>query len=519
MSGRKLLIDTNVFIGLEDEREVAPEFATLQQLCAQHSVRIFIHERAADDIGRDRDVKRRAISLSKIRKFEPLKRVSQPPKADLEARFGAMPKPNDEVDVALLHALDINAVDFLVTQDQGIHTRARRTSAALGNRILTVSDAVVWLRAAFESLQVRLPLVEELPAHAVPLSDEIFDSLREGYPGFDQWWRTKCVAEHRPCWVVSIGGEIAGLVVRKEETHAQAGTRHPGPKILKVCTFKVKPKFRGEKLGELLLKQILWFAQRNAFDLVYLTTFDSQAVLIEVLQYYGFAMTGTNGLGEQIYEKALPRDQLVSGANDNLFDLARLNYPRFTARSPATAFCIPIQSEFHDILFPELAVKVPKPQLDLFAEQSLDHEDQAIRRPGNTIRKVYLCRAMTQQLRSGSVVLFYRSNSPGYVASQSITSVGVVEAIHQAVSLDDLARLTAKRSVYSEAKLAAFEATAQRPVKVIDFLLVGHIEPAIKLDDLKRMGVFRGAPPQSISQLTEARFEPVRNRMAFGFAV
>jgi hypothetical protein len=108
-----------------------------------------------------------------------------------------------------------------------------------------------------------------------------------------------------------------------------------------VCTFKVKPKFRGEKLGELLLKQILWFAQRNAFDLVYLTTFESQVVLIEVLQYYGFATTGTNGLGEQIYEKALSRGQLVSGANDNLFDLARLNYPRFTARSPATAFLHP----------------------------------------------------------------------------------------------------------------------------------------------------------------------------------
>jgi hypothetical protein len=97
MSGRKLLIDTNVFIGLEDEREVAPEFATLQQLCAQHSVRIFIHERRRRRHSRDRDVKRRAISLSKIRKFEQPKRVSQPPKADLEAKFGAMPKPNDAV--------------------------------------------------------------------------------------------------------------------------------------------------------------------------------------------------------------------------------------------------------------------------------------------------------------------------------------------------------------------------------------------------------------------------------------
>ena len=91
-----------------------------------------------------------------------------------------MPRPNDEVDVALLHALDINAVDFLVTQDQGIHTRARRASPALGNRVLTVPDAVVWLRASYEPRQVRLPLVEEVPAHAVPLDDEIFDSLREG---------------------------------------------------------------------------------------------------------------------------------------------------------------------------------------------------------------------------------------------------------------------------------------------------------------------------------------------------
>jgi hypothetical protein len=69
---------------------------------------------------------------------------------------------------------------------------------------------------------------------------------------------------------------------------------------------------------------------------------------------------------------------------------ARLNYPRFTARAPATAFCIPIKSEFHDILFPELAAKV---QFDLFAEAN--RGDQASRRPGNTIRKVYLCRAMT----------------------------------------------------------------------------------------------------------------------------
>ena len=52
MTDRKLLIDTNVFIGLEDQREVAPEFAELLQLCNQHSIHVFVHDAAFDDIGK-----------------------------------------------------------------------------------------------------------------------------------------------------------------------------------------------------------------------------------------------------------------------------------------------------------------------------------------------------------------------------------------------------------------------------------------------------------------------------------
>ena len=33
------------------------------------------------------------------------------------------------------------------------------------------------------------------------------------------------------------------------------------------------------------------------------------------------------------------------------------------------------------------------------------------------------------------------------------------------------------------------------PVKVIDFLLIGHLEPPIKLVDLNSEGVFTGHPP------------------------
>jgi rRNA-processing protein FCF1 len=393
VTGRKLLIDTNVFIGLEDQKEVAPEAAKMLQLCAQHSVHLFVHEAAIEDINRDNDVDRRKVSLSKLKKFEHLKKVKQPSAAKLAARFGAMPKPNDVVDVAVLHAVDIGAVDFLITQDQGIHSRARRCVPPLVDRVLTVTDAVAWLQQLFEPTRVVLPFVEELHAHAIDLDDDIFDSLRQGYPAFDEWWREKCVREHRQCWVATVDGELAGIIVRKDETHAQAKTRHSGPKILKICTFKVKPKYRGEKLGELLLKQILWFVQKNRYDMVYLTTFEDQKSLISVLEYFGFENSGTNDAGEQIYEKALSRDRLIPASpDDDLFELARANYPRFVGQSPASAFCVPIKGKFHNILFPELAIK---DQGELFDGPS------TARTPGNTIRKVYLCGARIKKLAPG----------------------------------------------------------------------------------------------------------------------
>jgi ribosomal protein S18 acetylase RimI-like enzyme len=423
MSGHKVLIDTNVIIELEDHKEVSPIFARFLQLCAQHGVRVFVHERALADIERDKNAERRAITRSKIRKFEALSGIKVPPIDELVARFGAINKPNDEVDVALLQALDLGAVDFLVSQDQGIHSRARRKEAGLADRVFVVADALQWLETTFEALPVRLPLIEEVPAHAISPADDIFESLRDGYEDFDGWWKTKCVGEHRPCWVVTINDELAGLIVRKLEDHADAQTKYIGNKILKICTFKVKPQFRGEKLGELLLKQALWFAQKNQFDLVYVTTFENQTSLIRVLEYFGFENTKTNERGELVFEKPLQRAVLNATEKDDLFDLARRNYPRFVARPPAEAFCIPIQGRYHDTLFPELA---SPDQPDFFATAG---SVGGARTPGNTIRKVYLCRAQSQATGPGSVILFYRSNSPGYRISQSITSVGVIERV------------------------------------------------------------------------------------------
>ncbi|PZO47806.1 MAG: GNAT family N-acetyltransferase [Alphaproteobacteria bacterium] len=508
-SQHKVLIDTNVFIGLEDPKPVSPAGAELVRKCGEHAVALFIHQAAILDIQQDADAARRTISLSKLEKFQNLPRPVLPPRADLERDFGPIKKRNDEVDVELLHTLRLNAVDLLITEDKGIHDRAKR--AGLAARVLTVADALSWLRRTFEPAKVRLPYIEDRLAHEIDPSDTIFESLREGYPEFDAWW-AKCIKQHRSCWVVTIGDQMAGLIVRKDETATAAGTRLPGAKVLKICTFKVRPEYRGEKLGELLLKQALWFAQRNAYDVVYLTTFADQTTLIRVIEYFGFICTDTKENGEFTFEKMMSRARLEPDDASDLFQLDRVNYPRFIAGSPAKAFFVPIQGAFHRILFPEIARAIPLP---LFPGEDVLHATDE-RKPGNTIRKVYLSHSNTRTLAPGDVLVFYHSKDEAMVASQCVTSIGLVEKIAETTSFEELVRLTAKRSVYSEGELREM---IKAPILVIDFLLIGHLDAPVALDDLLKEGVFKTHPPQSLCELPPERFEPIRRRLDFGFEV
>ena len=508
MSGQKYLIDTNVFFGLEDDHEISPKLSALTSLASKHSVRLFVHEAARDDIGRDQNKKRRRISLSKVDKFQLLRKVDGLSNDQLSQDFGRLDKPNDVVDATLLHSLKIGAADFLLTEDRGLHGRARCYSPNLSSRILYIADAVMLLKTTYEPVDVPISFVQEVDAYQIPLDDDIFDSLREGYLEFDDWWRDKCVASHRKCWVVHDGG-LAGLVVRKDETADDTDAQTPAKKILKVCTFKVRPEKRGMKLGELLLKKVLWFAQINHYDLVYLTTYPGQQVLIDLLEYYGFQKTGVREDGEFTYEKIISKDRLISNPNPIYFETARLHYPRFCTGPDVPAYVFPIREAFHDKLFPELKEIVNK---DEFDDIGLGDEPKE---PGNTIRKVYLCRAQANISEPGALLFFYKVKSKN-LPSQSITTVGIFEDMTLAHSTDELRNLAGGRSVYSDEQIVEWSASVHRPVKVINYLLAGYIKPPVGLDKLKEEGIING-PPQSIIRLNEKKKQKMLKHVRLGF--
>jgi len=64
------LIDTNILIKLEDYHVIEKAYANFAELVASYKVDVFVHEVTKDDIGRDKNIQRREISLSKISKYQ-----------------------------------------------------------------------------------------------------------------------------------------------------------------------------------------------------------------------------------------------------------------------------------------------------------------------------------------------------------------------------------------------------------------------------------------------------------------
>jgi hypothetical protein len=200
----KFLLDTNILIPLEPageadlERQTGPA-ADFVRMVAEAGFQVFIHPEAFTDISRDADENRRSVRKILLGKYPSLR--DAPPIPDvLTLEVGsAQIDSNDWVDNALIAAVYSDAVDYLVTEDNGIIRKARRVG--LQDRIVTLSDAAMILDGLIDSTPPPPPAVQDVKAHSLRESDPIFIGLREDYPGFDAWLR-KCKLEHRQAWTI-----------------------------------------------------------------------------------------------------------------------------------------------------------------------------------------------------------------------------------------------------------------------------------------------------------------------------
>ena len=319
----------------------------------------------------------------------------------------------------------------------------------------------------------------------------------------------------RDCWVLEVNNDVAGLVIRKDESHQEAGTRHRGPKILKICTFKVQDEFHGEKFGELLLKQVLWFTQHNKYDLAYATAFPKHEFLIDLLIYYSFEKASAAANGEIVLEKALLKGPLPS-VPGSVFEFDRKHYRDFTmARWFASSASRSVRTTIV-VCF----LKLHSAQTCRSSRRRRSVPFSRMARNGRPATQFARCIFAARRLRISA----WRHLVLLYVEGRDVCSLSVNNDCrhcgtgdYNAATTDDLIRLTAKRSVFSADDMERMKASRASPVKVIDFLLVGHIDPSIRLGTLVAIGVFSNRPPQSIAQFSDSQYEALRPHIQLGF--
>lgn len=244
----------------------------------------------------------------------------------------------------------------------------------------------------------------------ISLEDSFFDSLKDDYPGFEEWYARK--AEEYAYVLYNEDRQLLGFLYLKDESREVDDKIEPKmavKKRLKVGTFKIDA--HSSRLGERFIKKIMDKGIYEGYKEAYVTIFPKQKPLIQLLQKYGFKEYGTKG--EELV--------LVKGFTSCEGDLLK-DYPLIQPRGKRK-FLLSIYPLYHTPLFSDSILKNEERRSDeLVKDVSFS----------NSIHKVYICfMPKTANLQRGDLLAIYRtSDRMGPARYRSVvTSICQVEEV------------------------------------------------------------------------------------------
>ena len=477
----KIIFDTNILIHIEDPKELSPNLQDLLNIIRRYGHQIFIHPASLKDISNDKDVQRRSIILSKLKGYPPIKSPPKP-SIDFVSIMGPSTNSNEINDNEILFAIYKNAANFLITEDKGLYKKACKIN--LEDRVLSIDSALGYFNELYERMIPTHALLKEDFLHNIDIEDTFFDSLKEEYE-FRKWFNDKSI-EGRKCWVYHEDYHIKALLILKEENELiETSPPIPARRRLKIATLK--SDLPGFKLGELFLKMAFQYCIGNQIFETYLTHFRKEDdALINLIESYGFETAGflKKNNEEVLIKKLIPIENKLSA-----LDISKKYYPSFKDSPDIRKFLVPIIPEYHDRLFPDF--KQRQMRITEYSEMNI---------PGNAIRKAYLSGSTIKKIRTGDILLFYRSHD-----LRAVTAIGVVdqEPVHLNEA-DEVVGIVGKRSVYTYDEI---KKKAQKPVLVTMFRHHLFLPKPLDLPYLRQNGI---AVPQSIIELNHKQYMAIK---------
>ena len=266
--------------------------------------------------------------------------------------------------------------------------------------------------------------IHKVKFEAVDVEDAFFNSFRQEYPRFNEWFATK---KNDTAYVVWDEHKKvrAFLYLKLElctEDYSMISPCFSSAKRLKIGSFKVD--LHGARIFERFLYIVFDIALREHVNEIYITLFPkykSRLLLNEQLQRWGFYYWGTKGK-----EAVLVKDYRK---HDN--GKYRQCYPFY--KIPSQAFLICLDEKYEEALF--------------------GHNDLSCNFDENLypIRKIIICRGLRNGIQRSDVLFFYS------LAEHRIAHIGLVEdVLCNFKSEKDFVFACKKRSIFSNNQLIRY---------------------------------------------------------------
>jgi predicted nucleic acid-binding protein len=492
----KVLLDTNILIHREASKIVNEGIGTLFNWLDRLHYEKCIHPLSIEELKKHSDPEVVKTIQTKIKNYNTLKTEAPEIEAITQIRNKYDRNENDCIDTSLLKEVYSNRVNCLITEDRNIHAKALE---------LGISDLVFSIDDFLEKVTAENPALSEYKVLSVRkeyfgninIDDTFFDSFKEDYDAFSDWFNKKSDEMAYICQ--SDTGEIlAFLYIKKEGADENYNDIEPiftSKTRLKIGTFKVTSN--GFKLGERFLKIIFDNALNNNVEEIYVTLFHSREEhdrLIGLLEDWGFIYHGVKNSKsgtEEVYAKNF------RPTPDK--DHPKITYP-FISRD-RRYFIVPIYPEYHTELLPDSILNNESPQ---------DYVENEPHR--NAIQKVYISRSFYRDLKPGDIILFYRTG--GYYKSV-ISTIGIVENVIDNINDEaEFVKLCRKRSVFTDEKLSEYWNHKARNGQwykpfIVNFLYLYSLPKRLNMETLIKLGILADVSnaPRGFEQIKPKEFK------------
>lgn len=475
----RALLDTNIIIHRESNRIQNNNIGVLFYWLDKLKTEKCIHPATAVELNKYKDKIAAEVMNVKIENYHALKTVAPFDDAVMKVSSEFDLNENDLIDTQILNEVYAGRVDFLVTEDNKIHKKA--TILGIADKVFRIDEFIDKSIAENPKLvDYKVLSVKKAYFGSLNLKDPFFDTFREDYAGFDNWFNKKA---DEICYVCYNDNVLSAFLYIKgedqNENYSEITPIFKKRKRLKIGTFKVINN--GVRIGERFLKIVFDNAFKNAVEEIYVTIFDrrpEQQRLIAMLQEWGFIQHGVKGTVngiEQVLVKPFSRNNPVNTQNP------KLTFP-FLSRG-LNFHIVKIEPQYHSELFPDSILNNESP---LNFIENKPHR--------NGLSKVYISHSKERDFQSGDVLIFYRiGEQTPKIYSSTVTTIGIVENIVESINtFEDFKALCRKKTVISDEDLKSQfwdKYSGYRPF-VINFLYA-HSFPMPKptLNDLNQLGI------------------------------